>query len=99
MENNGKQMEAWKAEKIPWGRVPDEYRTEHFYDYPNAELLAEVSEIPTDKIRMWIESEMRKSGDMHDRNIMRLLNVYAKLFPEDKWLSAAERAWLEKEFY
>lgn len=98
MQGKGnKLMEVQEREKVEWGRVPDEYRTERFNDYPNAGLLASISELQPDRIRGYIESEMKKAKDTHDMEIIKLLRVYAKLFPEGKWLSPSERAWLSRE--
>ena len=86
-----------EPEKVSWGRVPDEYRTAQFNDYPDMSLLTSISELPPDRIRALIESEMKKGKDMHDMHTIKLLRNYAALFPEGKWLSASERAWLVRE--
>lgn len=94
---NKKQIKVQELEDIPWGRVPDEYRTEHFNDYPGIDLLTSISEIPPDRIRELIETEMRKGKDAHNMKNIKLLRAYAALFPEGKWLNASERAWLARE--
>lgn len=94
---NKKQIKMQKPEEIPWGRVPDEYRTAQFNDYPDMSLLTRISELPSNRIRALIESEMKKGKDMHDMHAIKLLRNYAALFPEGKWLSASERAWLARE--
>ena len=98
MENeNKKQIKVQEPEKFSWGRVPDEYRTAQFNDYPDMSLLNSISELPPDRIRALIESEMKKGKDMHDMHTIKLMRNYAALFPEGKWLSASERAWLARE--
>lgn len=86
-----------EPEKVAWGRVPDECRTTHFCDYPNTGLLSNISELPPSRIRTLIETEMKLGKDAHDMRAIGLLRTYAALFPEGKWLSASERAWLARE--
>ncbi len=31
--------------------------------------------------------------------VIEQLRRYAKMFPESKWLSASERAWLDRDYY
>lgn len=91
------QIQLQQLEKIPWGRVPDEYRTEHFNDYPSLDLLRTISQIPPDRIRAWIETEMKTGKGSHHLEHIRLLRAYAALFPQGKWLNASQRTWLNQK--
>ena len=83
---------------VEWGRVPDEYRTAKFSDYPNPAQLIYGTLLPPDQIRSLIESEMKKEKGSHDMTAIEQLRSYAALFPDSKWLSASERAWLNRPY-
>lgn len=91
-----RKLEPETREEEPWGRVPEEYLTEASRRFPNAGTLTHATLIPPDHIRSTIEEEMRKPKGMHDMDAISHLQGYAKLFPESKWLSASERAWLAR---
>lgn len=85
-----------------WGRVPDRYRTERFMDFPDRALLAEGTVLPPDQIRTHISGQMKLPKGEHDMSVVSALRKYARLFPQSKWLSPSERAWLERpdtDFY
>lgn len=83
---------------VEWGRVPDEYRTAKFSDYPNPAQLIYGTLLPPDQIRSLIESEMKKEKGSHDMTAIEQLRSYTALFPDSKWLSASERAWLNRSY-
>ena len=56
-----------------------------------------IAMIPPDQIRTFIEQERAKFKGTHDMNIINHLRNYAKLFPDSKWLSEAERIWLNRD--
>ena len=91
-----KTVEPEQLEPVPWGRVPEEYRTAAMARFPNSGRLAAATLIPPDHICSTLEEEMRKPRGMHDMKAVRHLLWYAELFPDSKWLSASERAWLNR---
>ena len=88
--------------EMEWGRVPDDYRTQSFFKYPNARLLAAGTLISPDQVRSLIKEEMPKVKGAHDMELIKHLRCYAELFPNSKWLSISERLWLNRpdgDFY
>lgn len=83
--------------KIPaWGRVPDELRTERFFDYPSVSNLESIGELKPNEIRRMIEEQKVKPRGEHHMGVIHLLRTYAGMFPDSKWISPAERAWLSR---
>lgn len=91
-----RKLEPEVQEEVPWGQVPEEYLTAASRRFLNAGTLTHATLIPPDHIRSTIGEEMRKPKGMHDMDAISHLRSYAQLFPESKWLSASERAWLER---
>lgn len=95
-------LEHWKTTRIcasqmpkpEWGRVPDECRTEHFDDYPDAFELAQGCQMNPQTVRSMIEEDKKKGRGQHEH--IAELRAYAHLFPESKWLSPTERTWLDR---
>ena len=85
-------------DEMEWGRVPDEYRTSKFMDYPKSSQLIAGTVLPPDQIRSLIEEEMKKEKGSHKMTTIQQLRAYALLFPDSKWLSPAERAWLDQPY-
>lgn len=85
-------------DEVAWGRVPDEYRTTKFVDYPNSFQLIAGTVLPPDQIRRLIEAEMKKEKGSRNMTAIQQLRAYAFLFPDSKWLSPAERAWLDQPY-
>lgn len=86
-----------KLVEVDWGKAPDELYTSKYKNYPKCGLLSDGTMIPPDQIRTLIEQEMAKFKGTHDMNIINHLRNYAKLFPDSKWLSEAERIWLNRD--
>ena len=81
--------------KLPeWGRAPDELRTESFRSYPSVSELVNIGELMPNEMRSLIEQEKVKPRGEHNIVVIHLLRNYAEMFPESKWLSPDERAWL-----
>lgn len=89
-------MAVEPPEAVEWGRVPDDYRTQRFFSYPGARLLAAGTLIAPDQVRSLIETEMQKAKGTHDMELIKHLRYYAELFPDSKWLSVSERLWLNR---
>ena len=84
-----------------WGSIPEEYRTGRFRNYPESSLLVSGTGVAPDQIRSLLSSEMARPKESNDLAALRALRAYARLFPESKWISPAEREWLmrsESEF-
>ena len=79
-----------------WGSVPDELRTEHFADYPEVSNLENVGKLKSHEIRRMIEEQKVKPRGGHNMDIIHLLRAHAALFPDSKWLTPSERAWLSR---
>ncbi|MBQ7850911.1 MAG: hypothetical protein IJ343_14395 [Clostridia bacterium] len=94
-----KKVEKAETEDVPWGELPEEYRTEAYGKFPNAGRLSAATLIPPDQLRSTIEEEMRKPQGRHDMKVVSHLLWYAEMFPESKWLSAEERAWLARPWH
>lgn len=94
-----KRVFAEPLEKVEWGRVPDEYRTQKFMNYPNDSLLSVGTLVQPDQVRSLIEAEMPKAKGTYEMAAISCLQFYAELFPDSKWLSASERAWLDRPWY
>lgn len=84
--------------EVEWGHVPDEYRTSKFLDYPKVSQLIAGTLLQPDQVRSLIEEEMSKAKGTHDMTAIKQLRCYAELFPDSKWLSASERAWLNRPY-
>lgn len=79
-----------------WGRVPDEYRTERFKAYPNVSVLEHGCRMNPQEVRRLIEEQKDRPRGRYDMGVIGDLRAYAKLFPDSKWLSPTERAWLNR---
>ena len=86
-----------KLVEVDWGKAPDELYTPKYKNYPMRELLGDGTMIPQDQIRTFFEQEKAKHRGMYDKYVIECLQKYAKLFPRSKWLSEAERAWLNRD--
>lgn len=97
-EKEKKRVFTEPMDEVEWGRIPDEYHTSKFMDYPKSFQLIAGTVLPPDQIRSLIEAEMKKEKGRHNMTTIEQLRSYALLFPDSKWLTASERAWLDQPY-
>ena len=81
-------------ETPPWGCIPDEFRAGLAAASPDESLLEYGTRLAPDKIRSAIADIMQKPKPQRDTELFTALACYARLFPESKWLTPSQRAWL-----
>lgn len=84
-------------EEIDWGKAPDELYTQKYKNYPSHTCLISGTMIPTEQLRAFFDEEKAKHRGEFDEDTIKCLRMYSQLFPHSKWLSVAEREWLNRD--
>ena len=77
-----------------WGSIPEEY-CQSLSVYPNAEFLTERMAIARNKIKTEFDKLICQVDRENDKDRIRHLLNYCKVFPNNKWITNKEREWLE----
>lgn len=85
-------------EEIPqaeWGRMPASLCT-CIGSYPPASAISDGMMIPRNQINQEFARLMRHEDPEHDKERAQCLIHYCRIFPDNKWLTPNQRAWLEE---
>lgn len=83
-----------KGEPPAWGKVPPELYTDSWKKYPPFSSVCFATQVPLHMIQRVLKAEKKKpEGTWNGEVICGLLDC-AKLFPDAKWLSPNDIAWL-----
>ena len=63
--------------------------------YPLATQLVGGTRIAPDQIREVLGKQMKSPKGQYSRDALWMLRAYLELFPDTKWISEAEREWID----
>ncbi|MDC7287983.1 hypothetical protein NXH76_09225 [Blautia schinkii] len=98
-DDNDEEKGLYSQETVEqWGTVPEEY-CRNLKEYPDIYMFEEGTMIPPDRIKQEFSVLVKTKNCVADRkkNLRRVgqLLAYCELFPDNKWITEAQREWLK----